>query len=123
LVTLDEEWFPYIADYRDALAHRIPLYVPQRVRTEDLDQYNDLTRRMNEAIESGQWEEHGVLFYEQNSLVVYQPLMTHSTTETRGSFFFHSQMLCDFATVEELAGNNPPEAIFVLRSWFLPWSD
>ena len=62
LVTLDEEWFPYITDYRDALAHRIPLYVPQRVRTEDLDQYNDLTRRMNEAIESGQWEEHGVLF-------------------------------------------------------------
>ena len=30
--------------------------------------------------------------------------MTHSTTETRGSFFFHSQMLCDFATMEELAG-------------------
>ena len=53
-----------------ALAHRIPLYVPQRMRTEDLDQYNGLTWRTNEAFESGQWEEHGVLFYEQNSFVV-----------------------------------------------------
>jgi hypothetical protein len=103
LLKLDEQWFPYITDYRDALAHRIPLYVPQRLSEKDRDRYNNLTLRMRNAIGSGRWKEHNALSEEQESLLVYQPLMTHSITETKGSFYFHSQMLCDFATVEELA--------------------
>ena len=37
-----ERWFGYITEYRDALAHRIPLYIPPgAVLTRDVDKYNE----------------------------------------------------------------------------------
>jgi hypothetical protein len=38
-----EAWFAYLADYRHALAHRIPVYIlPGNVCPKDVDAYNDL---------------------------------------------------------------------------------
>ncbi len=38
-----EGWFGYVTEYRDALAHRIPLYIPPgAVLTRNADKYNDL---------------------------------------------------------------------------------
>ncbi len=39
---------------------------------------------------------------EQNELLVFQPLITHSVTKTTAHFAFHVQMIADFLTVEEV---------------------
>jgi hypothetical protein len=40
-----ERWLEYLADYRHAVAHRIPLYIPPgNVRSKDVDAYNELQR-------------------------------------------------------------------------------
>jgi hypothetical protein len=103
LVTLDE-WFGYMAEYRDAVAHRIPLYVPPGgVKTANVDAYNELERKIQQALYV---QFDGVAYErlraEQEKLVTYQPIITHSYIETTARFAFHVQMVVDFMTVDEL---------------------
>lgn len=98
-----ERWFGYITEYRDALAHRIPLYIPPgAVLTRNVDKYNDLMTRMNSALNNLRSYEYEQLSVEQNKLLVFQPVITHSVRETTGHFPFHIQMIADFLTIEEL---------------------
>lgn len=98
-----EAWFGYITEYRDALAHRIPLYIPPgAVLTRNVDKYNDLTARMTLALNNLQPYEYERLSEEQSKLLVFQPMITHSVRETTGHFPFHIQMIADFLTIEEL---------------------
>lgn len=96
-----DDWFEHIIEYRDALAHRIPLYIPPGgVPKRNVEAYNDLTRRMNDALRSNPLQYDG-LAAEQEKLLLFQPMVTHSVTETTAHFPFHIQMLADFLTVEE----------------------
>jgi hypothetical protein len=98
-----EKWFGYLTEYRDALAHRIPLYIPPgNVRPKDVDAYNDVTRRMSAALERFRPEEYNRLSAEQNKLLVFQPVIGHSLTEMEAPYWFHAQILVDFLTTEEL---------------------
>ena len=46
-----DDWFDYVADYRHALAHRIPLYIPSRQYTpHDAEEYRRLDHLFWEAI-------------------------------------------------------------------------
>ncbi len=103
LQTLDP-WMDYIIEYRDALAHRIPLYVPPGgVPKEHANAYNELSRQMTDALyirEDG--FEYERLAIQQEQLLVFQPLITHSVRETTAHFRFHVQMLTDFLTIEEI---------------------
>ncbi|MGY4500766.1 hypothetical protein ACVWYH_004697 [Bradyrhizobium sp. GM24.11] len=103
LVKLDP-WLEYIIEYRDALAHRIPLYVPPGgVPTKHVDAYNSLERGIQEALYvRGDPYEYERLSAEQNKLLVFQPLISHSMTETTARFAFHVQMVVDFLTVDEM---------------------
>jgi hypothetical protein len=103
LKTLDP-WMKYIVEYRDALAHRIPLYIPPGgVPTKNVDAYNDLESRIRDALHvRGDGFEYQRLSAEQSLLLVFQPVITHSIRETTAHFAFHAQMIADFATVEEL---------------------
>jgi hypothetical protein len=103
-LTSRDEWMEHVIEYRDALAHRIPLYIPPGgIPTRNAGAYHDLTRRMNEAIYvEGDPSEYDRLSVEQEKLLIFQPLMTHSVTETTAHFPFHVQMLADFLTVEEM---------------------
>jgi hypothetical protein len=96
-------WMEHVIEYRDALAHRIPLYIPPGgVPTRNVDAYNDLARRMSEALYvEGNPSEYKRLSTEQEKLLVFQPMITHSITETTARFPFHAQMITDFLTVEE----------------------
>ncbi|WIW43862.1 hypothetical protein ML401_20300 [Bradyrhizobium sp. 62B] len=98
-----DEWFEHVIEYRDALAHRIPLYIPPGgVPTRNVDAYNDLTRRMNDALYVvGDPYEYERLSAEQDQLLIFQPMITHSVRETTAHYPFHVQMLADFLTVEE----------------------
>jgi hypothetical protein len=97
-------WMKYIAEYRDALAHRIPLYIPPgNVRSANADSYNELWQQMGDAL----YVEQDGLLYERlkaqlEQLLVFQPIITHSVRERTGYFKFHAQMLVDFMTVEEI---------------------
>lgn len=98
-----EGWFGYVTEYRDALAHRIPLYIPPgAVPTRNLDKYNDLMMRMNRALNNLRPHEYERLSAEQSKLLMFQPMITHSVRETTGHFPFHIQMIADFLTIEEL---------------------
>ncbi len=68
-------WFKYLENYRHALAHRIPLYIP----TQCLDQ-----------VSSGPYE----------PLMMHS---FGSAEEDGWPVRFHPQMVCDFATVVELS--------------------
>jgi hypothetical protein len=98
-----EDWFAYLTEYRDALAHRIPLYIPPgNVRPKDVDAYNDLMTRMNAAIANHQTDEYERLSLEQSKLLVFQPVIGHSLVEMKAPYFFHVQLIADFLTIEEL---------------------
>lgn len=99
-----DPWLEYLIEYRDALAHRIPLYIPPgNVPRQEADTYRDLERRMNEALYvRGDGFEYERLKAQQERLLVFQPFIVHSVNETTGMPIFHAQMLTDFITIEEV---------------------
>jgi hypothetical protein len=99
-----DEWFEYIADYRHALGHRIPPYIPPgSVLKKNHNAFNELQRQMNEALNTFRPYEYERLLVEQSKLLVFQPMVGHSFDEMEAPYRFHPQLLADFVTVEELA--------------------
>jgi len=99
-----DAWFAYLTEFRDALVHRVPPYIPPgSVRRKDVEAYNELERKMNDAIAAMNPADYNRLLEEQMSLYVFQPVTTHSFEEATGTIRFHQQILVDFLTVEELA--------------------
>ena len=103
LETIDE-WFDYVTEYRDALAHRIPLYIPPgAVRQSEAAAANELQERMSAALNALNPFEYERLAAEQAKLFFFYPMMTHSLQETAGVVYFHPQVIADFGVVEEIA--------------------
>jgi hypothetical protein len=97
-----DDWFKAIKDFRDALAHRVPLYIPPFIVTPDLvDECNRLERASGDAMRRGKIEEYDRLQAEQKKLGRFRPWMTHSRTENAHPIAFHPQLLADFNTVDE----------------------
>jgi hypothetical protein len=98
-----EGWFEYLTEFRHALAHRIPVYIPPgMVRADNVDKYNAITMQMTNALNQMRPREYDRLSEEQNKLLVFQPLIAHSTRETKAPFVFHAQLIADFLTIEAL---------------------
>ena len=98
-----EPWFELMSDFRHALAHRIPLYVPPHVVTEkNVEVYRDLEARMDDASRRHDFDEYDRLSVEQMKLVRFMPWMQHSFEENSKYVYFHAQLLANFNTVEEL---------------------
>lgn len=95
-----EPWFEHIEDFRHALAHRIPLYVPPFV-VPDAQQaaYDDVDVRKWATRDVAEYER---LKAEQLALVEFRPIMTHKLYDKKPPVVFHIQLLNDFATVEEI---------------------
>lgn len=98
----------YVKNYRDALAHRIPLYVPPQGLSEaDASQYRDLETQIGAAFAKHNVEEASRLLQQQSLLGIALPVYGHSTAEalrpataaaSRG-VFIHPQMIADARTV------------------------
>ena len=98
-----DNWFNHVDNYRDALAHRIPLYVPEPSMSPDREQeYNDIEGRRLQALLREDLAEEKRLEKEQNSLLFFKPLFTHSFSERSPLMVIHPQMLQDFGAVLEL---------------------
>lgn len=98
-----DEWFGLQENFRNALAHRIPLYVPPYIITDDkMAAYRDFDDRKADAFNRGALEDYDRLSAEQDALGEFRPIMTHSFEEDAKSVVFHPQLLADFNTIEEL---------------------
>jgi hypothetical protein len=96
-----DDWFAHIIDFRDALAHRIPLYIPPYIVSEENDaKYEALEVRKLEANDS---DEYDKLCAEQANFVVFEPVMKHALDDNKPPVVFHFQLVQDFLTVEEIA--------------------
>lgn len=97
-------WFENLENYRHALAHRIPLYIPPHVvRPSDKQAHGDLVRRQDEAFDRGDYEGYERLLSDQEKLVEFNPLIAHSLVEPSAPIAFHPQLLADFNTLVEIA--------------------
>jgi hypothetical protein len=99
-------WFEYLENYRHALAHRIPLYIPpKRFNDDAAKEYRRLELEQNEALKARDFDRFDELFAEQGNLGFFEPWMMHSygpENEDAKSVMFHGQLICDLATVVEI---------------------
>lgn len=96
------DWFKGIKEFRDALAHRIPLYISPFIAGPDvMDECNRLEWDSGEVLRLGKLEEYDGLQADQKKLGRFRPWMMHSCTENAPSIAFHPQLLADFNTVDE----------------------
>jgi hypothetical protein len=96
-------WFDHLENFRDALAHKIPIYIPPYMLPRDKEvSYRELENLAIEALGRLDFEEFKRLSSEQKSLVSFIPHMTHSFLEEAALVMFHPQILADFNTIEEL---------------------
>lgn len=101
-----DPWFEYLENYRHALAHRIPLYIPPKTLGDgDGSEWKRLEAEMAKAVQEHDFQRYDNLFAEQKALGTFQPVMTHSFGEKAKPVLFHGQLLCDFATVVEIGEN------------------
>lgn len=95
LVAWHEE---YLKNYRDALAHRIPLYIPPAAFiNQEGERFTQLEQQMAACIEKGEWARLDELQQEQNALGRAFPAFIHSFTgdSPPRPLYLHPQMLCD----------------------------
>ncbi|HVS26558.1 MAG TPA: hypothetical protein VHE58_04580 [Burkholderiales bacterium] len=97
-------WFEeYAKNYRDALAHRIPLYVPPyTVRTKDSAKWQDLGSAIQLAMTNRDIAEVIRLRAEQDSLGTICGAFSHLLSDDARPLFLHPQMICDALSVSEL---------------------
>jgi hypothetical protein len=97
-----QAWFANLKDFRDSLAHRIPLYIPPFiVGPESVDRYKRLEVASGEALRRADFKEYDRLQSEQKKFGVFRPWMTHSRYEKSRSVVFHSQLVADYLTIDE----------------------
>jgi hypothetical protein len=102
LKTMDS-WFDGMGDYRNALAHRISLYIPPYVvSTSDQAAYQDLGAQMSAAIMRKDSSDYDRLSREQEKLGRFSPWIQHSFEEEAVPIYFHPQLLADFNTIEDI---------------------
>lgn len=99
------KWYDeYLKEYRHALAHRIPLYIPPIcLNPEEYKQYASLEKQKLQAISENNFQLLSHLNEEQNRLGKFIPLIKHSFGENSRPVIFHAQILADWNTIVELA--------------------
>jgi hypothetical protein len=96
-------WFEYLEDYRHALAHRIPLYIPPfAIAPNNEDRYHELEAAITQLIIQGDLAEADARKKERDSLKFFRPFIVHSWSQAK-PMEFHAQMLADFKTIEAIS--------------------
>jgi len=99
-----DHWYrEYAKNYRDALAHRIPPYVPpSALNSEEQDAYHELDHEIDCARAAGDFAKVEDLQEKQARVGSANPLFVHSFSENAKPMYLHAQVLADFATIEQL---------------------
>jgi hypothetical protein len=99
-------WYTdYSKNYRDALAHRIPLYVPPSILNgADQERYRELETK-KQSLDFSKGENLGMyddMLKQQKRLGQASPFFAHSVGEEGRPVFLHAQVIADYATIEEV---------------------
>lgn len=101
-----DDWFAYLKNYRDAFAHRIPLYIPPRtLGPEDEQRYRQIDLEHAAALQQRDYIVAGRLIVEMQTLGRFDPMMMHAfgnRPQDGRPVRLHPQMICDHATVVEI---------------------
>ncbi|AUC08906.1 hypothetical protein RE411_00910 [Agrobacterium pusense] len=98
-----DPWFGYLENYRHAVAHRIPVYIPPAaLNDKDAEEYRRIEDEIGKAIRERDFELWGELMAKQRALGTFKPVMMHSYGENARPVTVHAQMICDTATVVEI---------------------
>jgi hypothetical protein len=97
-------WYiEYSKNYRDALAHRIPLYVPpSALNKEEQEEYMLLEKQLSNFNSVGAILQHDEILDKQSKLGRACPLFAHSLNEGSTPLFLHAQVMADFLTIDEI---------------------
>lgn len=94
-----QSWFHYLENYRHALAHRIPPYVPPyMVDPSDEEKYVRLRKKQSRTRNT---EDRKALEEEIRAICHFKAMLVPNVGDHRETFF-HPQLLTDFLTVSEL---------------------
>jgi len=97
-----KRWFRHVDEFRNSAAHRIPLYIPPYIVSEDnAEMHAKLDSECIEAMRQGDNEKYDQLREEQKALGKFRPWMNHSLTEKSPTVVFHYQLLQDYETIEQ----------------------
>jgi hypothetical protein len=106
------EWFNYLEDYRHALAHRIPLYIPPyAIDPSNLERYYELEAVITQSLIQRRIDEMEEAARERDGLKFFRPFIASSWTGRTKPTEFHRQMLSDFKTIEALSAKILSELI------------
>lgn len=98
------DWFKYLEDFRHALAHRIPLYIPPYGIIEgQAERHRRLEVDRDNALREGHDNDLQEIKRQLAELQFFYPVFTHSFSERALRVVFHSQVLADFNTIHEIA--------------------
>jgi hypothetical protein len=97
-------WYhEYAKNYRHALAHRIPPYVPpSALNCEEQEVYLALDQEIIDARVAQEFAKVEKLHEQQAQIGKANPLFVHSFSENEKPMYLHAQVLADFATIEQL---------------------
>lgn len=100
-----KKWYDeYLRNYRDALSHRIPLYVPPKTLTpEQTSQVKQIEKKITNCYKSYNLDLDMIekLRKEQDGIGSVCFFVSHAFSEGR-SIFLHAQLIADFNTIEEI---------------------
>ncbi len=92
----------YLKNYRDALSHRIPLYVPPKTLTpEQASQVEQIEKKIADCWDPLDLDMIEKLRREQHSIGDICFLIKHAFSEGK-SIVLHAQLIADFNTIEEI---------------------
>jgi hypothetical protein len=99
-----DSWYrEYAKNYRDALAHRIPPYVPPSALNDaDSARFKEIEREIAALYKTYDFDRIEALREEQDGLGRANPLFLHSFSENARPLYLHPQVLADFNTIDEL---------------------
>jgi len=101
-----KKWYKdYAKNYRDALAHRIPLYVPPSIHTPIHEQrYRELDEKIKGEVKNRNFDRAQTLSEEQEALGSICPAFLHSFSDIDACapVNFHPQVIADARTVMEI---------------------
>jgi hypothetical protein len=93
----------YAKEYRDSLAHRIPLYVPpSNLTPEEAARLRELDTLEWNLLAERKWGDLERIREEKDSLGSAAPVFIHSLSDSAGPVILHPQVLSDALTVSEL---------------------
>ena len=98
-----KKWYAeYLTNFRDALSHRIPLYVPPKTLSpEQASQVKQIENKISNCYKSRNLDRIEKLRKEQDCIGDVCFLVSHSFSESK-SYILHAQLIADFNTIEEI---------------------